>query len=122
MAADAFTMQLSAMRFLYYTHYAHILETGGIAKAMTIDDFVPAMGQGYIENPQLDHELRENILRQQLNRLDGLRRRADRGFVMGPGRRPRQMQVAGTPVARALYRHPAECWQQDSNMYRLFLQ
>lgn len=62
--------ELSAKRFMFYTHYAHILATGGIGKAMTIEDFV-RMANGYIENPDLDRAGREGILRQQMNRLDG---------------------------------------------------
>jgi hypothetical protein len=61
---------LSAQRFMYYTHYAHILKTGGIAKSMTIDDFI-RQAKTYIEKPETDREGRENILRQQMNRLDG---------------------------------------------------
>lgn len=61
---------LSARRFMSYTHYAHILETGGIAKAMNIDDFV-RMTDAYVENPRLDSDGRARILQQQFNRLDG---------------------------------------------------
>jgi hypothetical protein len=60
----------SARRFMHYTHYSQLLETGGIAQAMSIDDFV-RMANAYIKNPQLDHEGREAIIRQQLNLLDG---------------------------------------------------
>ena len=67
---EPFTKELTASRFMHYTHYATILETGGIAKAMTIDDFV-RMTDAYVENPQLDAAGREAILRQQFNSLDG---------------------------------------------------
>jgi hypothetical protein len=67
---EPFTKELTASRFRHYTHYATILETGGIAQAMTIDDFV-RMTDAYVENPQLDAEGREAILRQQFNSLDG---------------------------------------------------
>ncbi len=61
---------MSAKRFMFYTHYSQILQTGGIAKAMSIEDFV-RMAAAYIENPELDRAGREAIIRQQLNRLDG---------------------------------------------------
>jgi hypothetical protein len=61
---------LSAKRFIYYTHYAHILETGGIGRAMNIEDLV-RLTKTYIEHPETDRAGRESILRQQLNRLDG---------------------------------------------------
>jgi hypothetical protein len=61
---------MSSKRFMFYTHYSQILETGGIAKAMNIEDFV-RMANAYIANPQLDQEGREAIVRQQLTCLDG---------------------------------------------------
>ena len=61
---------MSSKRFMSYTHYSHILETGGIAKAMTIDDFVRFVND-YVADPEVHREGREAIIRQQLNRLDG---------------------------------------------------
>jgi hypothetical protein len=67
---EPFTKELTAKRFMHYTHYKQILETGGIAKAMSIDDFVQ-MTDAYAENPELHAAEREAILRQQFNSLDG---------------------------------------------------
>jgi hypothetical protein len=67
---EPFHKELTAKRFMHYTHYAQILETGGIAKAMSIEDFVQ-MTDAYADNPALDAEGREAILRQQFNALDG---------------------------------------------------
>ena len=49
---------------------AKILETGGIAPARNIDEFV-AIVDAYIRNPALDAEKREALIRQQMNCLDG---------------------------------------------------
>gem|GEM_PF-1072710 len=67
---EPFLQELSAKRLEHYTHYAQILATGGIGRAMSIDDFV-RMANAYIENPQLHAAEREAILKQQFNRLDG---------------------------------------------------
>ena len=82
---------LSARRFMFYTHYAQMLETGGIAKAESIGDFV-RMADAYIENPQLDAEHREAILRQQFNRQDGQAgaRTAERLWQLATARATRQ--------------------------------
>ena len=60
----------SAKRFMSYTHYSQILDTGGIARALSVEDFARA-ANAYIENPQLHRQGREAIIRQQLNELDG---------------------------------------------------
>ena len=86
---------VSARRFMHYTHYAHILDTGGIAKAMNIEDFV-RMTDAYFENPRLDSAGRQNILRQQFNQIDG---QAARGRQNCSGRSP---YAAARIIARSL--------------------
>jgi len=61
---------ISARRFTQYDHHAKILETGGIATAFRIDEFV-AIVDAYVKNPALHAEMREALIRQQLNCLDG---------------------------------------------------
>ncbi|MBI2824152.1 MAG: hypothetical protein HYX69_05650 [Planctomycetia bacterium] len=88
--------ELSAERFMHYTHYSQILATGGIAKAMTIDDFV-RMADAYVENPDLHREGRETIIRQQLNRLDGQAgvRTAELLWQLATARREEMARAAG---------------------------
>jgi hypothetical protein len=57
-------------RFKKYTHYAKILETGGIFIADTISQFADAMRR-YANNPAADREGRQAIVEQQIGKLDG---------------------------------------------------
>ena len=60
----------SVERFRRYTHYAKILETGGIAQALSADEFAKIM-QRYCENPTIDQDKIERITQQQMNVMDG---------------------------------------------------
>ncbi len=60
----------SVARFAHYTHYRQILETGGIAIARSIEQFVQMAGD-YLNNRQLHQQQRQNIITQQLGALDG---------------------------------------------------
>lgn len=60
----------SVARFKKYTHYAKMLETGGIFSADTLEQFGFAM-QRYCGNPLVDHEARQSIVKQQIGTLDG---------------------------------------------------
>lgn len=60
----------SVARFKKYTHYARILETGGIFIADSIDQFGEAMVR-YCENPSSEQENRAAIVQQQIGRLNG---------------------------------------------------
>jgi hypothetical protein len=60
----------SAKRFMYYTHYEKILQTGGISSAKNAKEFV-SMVNSYLENPSLHQIGRDEMIRQQMNRLDG---------------------------------------------------
>jgi hypothetical protein len=62
--------ELSVRRFIHYTHAATILETGGIALAESVDDFV-RLAKRYVADPTLGAEGRDRMIRQQLGRLDG---------------------------------------------------
>ncbi len=57
-------------RFKKYTHYAKILETGGIFIANTIGQFTEAM-QRYASNPSADRAGRKAIVEQQIGKMDG---------------------------------------------------
>ena len=57
-------------RFKKYTHYAKILETGGIFIADSIDQFAEAM-QRYESDPSADRKGRQAIVEQQIGKLDG---------------------------------------------------
>ncbi len=61
---------VSVDRFRRYTHYAKILETGGIAQALTPNEFGDIMHR-YAADPEADSQRRRAIIRQQLNALDG---------------------------------------------------
>ena len=61
---------LSARRFIRYTHYAKILETGGIGMANDIDEFT-SLAKTYIDDRGHHRAGRDAIIRQQLNCLDG---------------------------------------------------
>lgn len=63
--------ELSTKRFLQYTHYAKILEMGGISISMLPGD-LPEMVNQYLVNPALNQQGRQRILEQQFNRFDGL--------------------------------------------------
>lgn len=60
----------SAKRFRDYTHYKHVLETGGIAVINSIPEFVEQVDQ-YIDNPKIDSNGRKRMLSQQLGMFDG---------------------------------------------------
>jgi hypothetical protein len=55
---------------MYYTHYEKILQTGGISSAKNAKEFV-SMVNSYLENPSLHQIGRDEMIRQQMNRLDG---------------------------------------------------
>jgi hypothetical protein len=80
---------LAVERFMHYTHYAKILDTGGIAKAMDIDQFV-SMANAYLADPSHDREGRRRILQQQFNQFDGQagRRTAHALMQLASGKRP----------------------------------
>jgi hypothetical protein len=61
---------LTARRFMFYTHYRQILETGGIAGVQSVEEFIAAVN-AYLAEPSLDQEGRRAILEQQMNCLDG---------------------------------------------------
>jgi hypothetical protein len=69
---------VSTARFMHYTHYAKLLETGGIAPARTFEEFILAMNR-YLADRTIDAAGRREIIRQQLTLLDGQagRRTAD---------------------------------------------
>ncbi|MDX1964578.1 MAG: hypothetical protein SFX18_15610 [Pirellulales bacterium] len=60
----------SVARFAHYTHYAKLLETGGVALAHSPAEFI-TLAQNYLQNPHLHQAERAAIVRQQFNRLDG---------------------------------------------------
>lgn len=62
--------ELSARRFIHYTHAAKILETGGIALAESREHFI-RLADRYLADPSLDAEGRAAMIFQQLGRLDG---------------------------------------------------
>ncbi len=62
--------ELSVARFKKYTHYAKILETGGIYIADSVEQFAEAI-KLYESNPDADRVGREAIVSQQLGKLDG---------------------------------------------------
>lgn len=62
---------LSVRRFTKYTHYAQILQTGGIAQAMSITDLREIINR-YTVAREADIQGRIAIQEQQLNCLDGL--------------------------------------------------
>lgn len=62
--------EMSAQRFMRYTHYAKILETGGISSSMRPEDFPDLVNQ-YLANPSLNHDGRQKILAQQFTKFDG---------------------------------------------------
>lgn len=62
---------LTAERFRRYTHYAKILETGGIAEVFSPDELRAAI-DAYLLDPTLHAAGRAAIVTQQLGRLDGL--------------------------------------------------
>ena len=53
-----------------YTHYRQILQTGGIAKTESEEEFIAAVN-GYLTSPSQHQAERDAIVRQQLGRLDG---------------------------------------------------
>ena len=61
----------SVARFKQYTHYAKILATGGIYIADSLEQFGHAMYR-YATDPAADREARQEIVSQQIGRLDGL--------------------------------------------------
>jgi hypothetical protein len=61
---------VSARRFTYYTHYARLLQTGGIASTRSFDEFVLAVNR-YLNDPASDRSGRQAMVRQQLGSLDG---------------------------------------------------
>lgn len=61
---------LAAERFAHYTHYAQILQTGGIALGRTPEELMTRLAE-YLQNPRKDQEGRERIITQQLGLLDG---------------------------------------------------
>jgi len=62
--------EMSAQRFMHYTHYAKILQTGGISCSMRHEDF-PELVNQYLMNPEFKHNERQAILAQQFNQFDG---------------------------------------------------
>ncbi len=62
--------ELTARRFMEYTHYRQILQTGGIAKTESEEEFIGAV-DGYLTSPLQDQAERDAIVRQQMRRLDG---------------------------------------------------
>lgn len=62
--------EMSARRFMRYTHYAKILETGGISSSMQPEDF-PELVNQYLAHPGLKRAERQAILTQQFNQFDG---------------------------------------------------
>ncbi len=62
--------ELTARRFMEYTHYRQILQTGGIAKSESEEEFITAIGR-YLTSPSQDQAERDAIVRQQMGRLDG---------------------------------------------------
>jgi hypothetical protein len=78
---------LSTRRFMNYTHYAKLLQTGGIAATRDFDEFVLAVNR-YLGEPASDRQGRQAIVSQQLGSLDGLagRRTAEAllEIVQGP--------------------------------------
>ena len=61
---------VSVARFKKYTHYAIILETGGIRSVHNESELAIAMEE-YLTNPMSDQDKRNAIIEQQLGRLDG---------------------------------------------------
>ncbi|MFK7769662.1 MAG: hypothetical protein AB8B55_20810 [Mariniblastus sp.] len=62
--------EVSVARFKKYTHYAIILETGGIRSVHDEQELADAM-ERYLTNPASDKDKRQAIIEQQLGRLDG---------------------------------------------------
>lgn len=62
--------ELSVARFKKYTHYAKIIETGGIYVADSVEQLTEAMNL-YQSNPGADRVGRQAIVSQQLGKLDG---------------------------------------------------
>ncbi len=60
----------SVARFKKYTHYAIILETGGIRSVHDEEELTQAMTE-YVNDPLTDQKNRTAIINQQLGRLDG---------------------------------------------------
>jgi len=61
---------VSTRRFMFYTHNAKILTTGGIAVAENETQMVDAVNR-YLDDRSHDHAGRQAILKQQFNVLDG---------------------------------------------------
>lgn len=63
--------EMSTKRFMSYTHYAKILEMGGISVSMQPDD-IPDLVNRYFMDPELNQAGRRRILAQQFNHFDGI--------------------------------------------------